>query len=208
MFLTTSNSHRLKQCNAVTIKQRLINEKTINRLCQDLEHQDWNEVYSFDDVQNAYDHFYTILYRLFDKNILLVKPRRNLHNRGQKALWITKGILKSRKTKNILYKKFIKKPTKENESIYKAYRNKFNKVKNAAKKCYYNKEFNEHKGNLRYQWKLINEVINKNKLKPELQDCFVQNETLISDSTEISNKFNEYFVNVGPNLARKYQELM
>ena len=202
VFLTTSNSLRLKRCNAVTIKQRLINEKTINRLCQDLEHQDWNEVYSFDDVQNAYDHFYTILYRLFDKNIPLVKPRSNLHDRGQKALWITKGILKSRKTKNILYKKF-KKPIKENESIYKAYRNKFNKVKNAAKKCYYNKEFNEHKGNLRYQWKLINEVINKNQLKPELQDCFVQNETLISDPTEISNKFNEYFVNVGPNLASK-----
>ena len=27
VFLTTSNSHRLKRCNAVTIKQRLINEK-------------------------------------------------------------------------------------------------------------------------------------------------------------------------------------
>ena len=48
-------------------------KKTINRLCQDFEHQDWNEVYSFDDVQNAYDHFYTNLYRLFDKNIPLVK---------------------------------------------------------------------------------------------------------------------------------------
>ena len=43
---------------------------------------------------------------------------------------------------------------------------------------------------------MLIQLINKNKLKPELQDCFVQNETLISDPTEISNKFNEYFVNV------------
>ena len=178
VFLTTSNSHRSKHCNAVNIKQRLINDKTINCLCQDLKHQDWKEVYSLDDVQYAYDHFYSNLYRLFGKNIPLVKPKSKLYDHGQKVPWITKGIRKSRRTKNVLYKKFIKKPTKENESIYKTYRNKFNKVKNVAKKNYYNKEFNEHKGNLRYLWKLINEVINKGKSKPELQDCFVENETL------------------------------
>ena len=85
----------------------------------------------------------------------------------------------------MLYKKFIKNPNERNESTYKIYRNKFNKVKNLAKKYYYNKEFNEHKGNLRHLWKLINEVINKSKLKPELPDCFLGNETLITDRTEI-----------------------
>ena len=56
---------------------------------------------------------------------------------------------------------------------------------------------------MRYSWKLINEVINKSNLKPELPDCFKRNESLITDPTEISNNFNEYFVNVGPNLAAK-----
>ena len=46
-------------------------------------------------------------------------------------------------------------------------------------------------------------MINKSKLKPELPDCFLGNETLITDLTEISNKFHEYFVNVGPKLASK-----
>ena len=81
------------------------------------------------------------------------KNKRNTSN--QKIPWVTKGILKSRKTKNKLYKKFIKNPNERNELIYKTYRNKFNKIKNAAKKYYYNKEFNEHKGNLKYSWKLI-----------------------------------------------------
>ena len=31
----------------------------------------------------------------------------------------------------------------------------------------------------------------------------MRNESLITDPTEISNNFNEYFVNVGPNLAAK-----
>ena len=56
---------------------------------------------------------------------------------------------------------------------------------------------------MRYLWKLINEVINRNKLKSELPDHFKENETVITDPAEISNKFNEYFINVGPNLASK-----
>lgn len=39
----------------------------------------------------------------------------------------------------------------------------------------------------------------------ELPDNFKQNETLISDPVEISNKFNEYFINVGPKLADRIQ---
>ena len=49
---------------------------------------------------------------------------------------------------------------------------------------------------MRYLWKLINEVINRNKLTSKLPDHF-------KDPTEISNKFNEYFISVGPNLASK-----
>ena len=37
----------------------------------------------------------------------------------------------------------------------------------------------------------------------ELSDYFKVNETVISDSVEISNTFNEYFINVGPKLAEK-----
>ena len=39
----------------------------------------------------------------------------------------------------------------------------------------------------------------------ELSDYFKVNETVISDPVEISNKFNEYFINVGPKLAEKIQ---
>jgi len=48
-----------------------------------------------------------------------------------------------------------------------------------------------------------NKWSNKQEQKPELPDHFKENETLITDPTEISNKSNEYFINVGPNLATK-----
>ena len=187
------------------IRHRLINNKTVDRLRQDLEIEDWNDIYIITDPQEAYNYFYSKMFKLCEKNIPLLKTKKKRYTDNKKIPWVTKGILKSRKSKNMLYKKFIKNPNERNESIYKTYRNKFNKIKKAAKKCYYNKEFEEHKGNLKYPWKLIKEVINKNKVKMQLSDYFNENETIISDPVEISNKFNEYLINVGPKLAERIQ---
>ena len=40
----------------------------------------------------------------------------------------------------------------------------------------------------------------------ELPDNIKENESLITNKIQISNKFNEYFVNVGPNLANKIKD--
>ena len=204
VFQITSSIKKVNDTHC-EIKHRVMNKKTIHRLRQDLEIEDWSDIYDKTDPQEAYNNFYNKLFKLYEINIPLKKSKNKNNAANPKIPWVTKGILKSRKTKNKLYKKFIKNPNEKNESIYKTYRNKFNKIKNAAKKYYYSKEFNEHKGNLRYSWKLIKEVINKNKVKMELPDNFKQNETLISDPVEISNKFNEYFINVGPKLADRIQ---
>ena len=37
----------------------------------------------------------------------------------------------------------------------------------------------------------------------ELPDYFKENENIINDETEICNKFNEYFIHVGPKLSEK-----
>ena len=120
--------------------------------------------------------------------------------------WVTTGILASRTVKNKLYKKFIKNPTDTSKKSYKVYRNKFNKIKRIAKKVYYSNKLNELKGNLRLTWKLINEIINKNKSRSELPSDFLKEDNMISDPLEIANYLNEYFVNIGPNLAKKIPE--
>jgi hypothetical protein len=57
-------------------------------------------------------------------------------------------------------------------------------------------------------WKTLNEIMNRNKVKKELPEEFVGNNPseLIKDPLNIANKFNEYFVNVGPELAKKITE--
>ena len=116
VFLKTINLQRFKHHNAIDTKSRFLNDKTINHLCQDLENIDWKNAYSQSDAQVAYKHFYSKLYGLFDKNIPLIKPCSK--NPGEKIPWITKGILKSSITKNMLYEKFMNNPTERNKSIY------------------------------------------------------------------------------------------
>jgi transcription termination factor NusB len=57
-------------------------------------------------------------------------------------------------------------------------------------------------------WKTLNQIMNKHEKNRSLPKEFTANnsEGKISDPQTIANKFNEYFVNVGPNIAKKLQK--
>ena len=77
--------------------------------------------------------------------------------------WITKGLIKSCHRKSVLYKKFRKKPSKRNENKYIAYRNKLNTLLRMTERNYYRNKLNSFAGDLCQTWKLLNEILNKNK---------------------------------------------
>ena len=62
--------------------------------------------------------------------------------------------------------------------------------------------FNQHKNNLRKTWGIIKEVINKKKTKPTANKFVIIN-TIVTDTKVISDSFNNFYVNVGPDLAKK-----
>ena len=92
-------------------------------------------------------------------------------------------------------------PSPNNVLIYKKYRNKLHHLIRIAKKNYYKDKFTEAHKNVKQTWNLINEVINKRKSRVDLPKSFNQEGIEISDPAKIAGNFNEYFVNVGPNLA-------
>ena len=104
--------------------------------------------------------------------------------------------------KNYLYKKVLKNPTLQNKSNYTTYKNKLNHLIKASKKQYFSSKFEKNKGNIKGTWKVINSVLNKGNHKPN-PSYFVQDGASIEGNKEISEAFNEYFVNIGASLARK-----
>ena len=105
----------------------------------------WDELSECKDTDCAYRCFldkYTTIYndcfplkKVKVKNVTLSKP------------WITKGILKSVRKKNLLYKRFLANSTPYREKLYKSYKNKLTHSLRVAKRLYYNKKLDEYKSN-------------------------------------------------------------
>ena len=60
----------------------------------------------------------------------------------------------------------------------------------------------KQKANVKETWKILNEVIHKRKNKPTYPEYFIKNNKIISKKKDIANGFNNFFTNVGVNLAK------
>ena len=117
--------------------------------------------------------------------------------------WMTKGLLKSIKKKNNLYRKYLRKPTCENNTIYKNYKNKLNHSIRIAKRLYFENKLRNSTSNIKQTWQILNEVTNRKKSRNNFPSMFSCDNQDFSDPTAIANRFCEYFTNIGFNLAKE-----
>ena len=122
--------------------------------------------------------------------------------------WITRGIVTACKKKNVLYRKFLKLRTMEAENKYKVYKNKLTSIMRQSKKEYYHKLLEQNKNNTQGIWKVLNNIIKKGGARVEMPNYFVKdNNMTVNKTIDIANEFNDFFVNVGNNLANEIVEL-
>ena len=125
---------------------------------------------------------------------MTLKKYQSKNTKRDNKLWISRGLIKSSKTKEKLYKKFIKNPTKNNEQIYKKYRNKLNHLIRIAKKNYYCKKFSQAQNDIKSTWNTINQLLDKQKSKNFLPRSFLNDDNVeINDQNLIANNFNDFF---------------
>jgi hypothetical protein len=180
--------------------KRNITNTTIASFETELYQMNWNDVLNKSSANESYDVFINKFTNLYDKHF--PKVRKKINKRKESKPWITAGIIKSIKTRNKLYIKFIKNPCELNKTNYVKYRNKLTSLIKVSCKTYYSSKFNEYKYNIKHTWQTINSVIGKNS-KPKSPSYFLDGTNKISDPGLISNKFNSFFANVGPELASK-----
>ena len=76
--------------------------------------------------------------------------------------------------------------------------------KRKAQQLHYGKLFSDCKTDLKTTWKLIREVTCSRKLqRDKLPEFFRQEGNIFTSPQDIANNFNQYFSQVGPNLAAK-----
>ena len=138
------------------------------------------------------------------KHFYINFPKQTIRSKyNNRKTWLTQGLKESIKTKNKLYKKHLKVKTLANEVKYKNYRNKLHHVLKRAEKIHYSELLSNCQDNMKKTWQIMKDIVNKNKTK-QLQTKFkLSNGNYTTDGSVISNKFNDFFINVGPTLAAK-----
>ena len=71
-----------------------------------------------------------------------------------------------------------------------------------AEKNYYTNKLLEVKDNVAKTWKVMNEMMGRGPTCNAIAQI-KSNDAIIDEPEEMANKFNEFFVNVGPDLAKK-----
>ena len=161
---------------------------------------DWSEMYSQSDTQEAFSVFHKAFVRLYDKHFPGRKVELKYNNRKP---WLTSALKESIRRKNNLYYQYRKIKSCYYEGQYKSYRNKLTKLLKCAEKKHYAELLESNKSNLKKTWSILKSIVNKKKTQKIITKFKLSDNTVITDSYNISENFNDFFVNIGHGLAKR-----
>ena len=200
------NAIHLNKRNKEIIDTREFNNANINVFKQAINEISWPSVFSDNsNPELSFSEFTETFLNAY--NISFPTKKKVIKNSidKSKSPCMTKSVLKSVRTKNKLYKAYLLNNSKKNQNLYKKYKNKLNHVIKASKKMYYEEQLIKYKHDTKMIWKTLSNILNKKTKKTNLPKQFADNtsSSTIHVPIKIENKFNDYFVNIGPNLAKK-----
>ena len=170
VFCISVKNNEVENQHYTTIRQ--YTEDNISKFCSNIQTVGWDSVTTCTDCQSAYSEFYKTFITLCDKHFPPVKIKTTYRNRKS---WLTVGLKKSIKIKNKLFLKSRKTPTSNNIINYKKYRNKLNSLLRQSERDYYDSLLSENKQDLKKNWNVIKQVINKKKSTQICQNFKINN---------------------------------
>ena len=179
--------------------RRDISYANINKFREMLYEYDWGLLHLSTNANDAYSIFNHIFCKMYNEAFPKIKVFEN--QKSLKPPWMTRGLMLSSKRKQRLYEKFLKRRTYHNEQKYKNFKSYFEKTKENSKKLYYQRLLSKHKSDARKTWNVIKNVIGKSRENMKFPTKININGSEKFLKSEIIDEFNNFFVNVGPNLA-------
>ena len=179
------------------LSKRCFSDSNVIKFVDMLSDIDWTYVLECSDAQTSFSLFHIKLCESFNMCFPIENIKLNYKN---KKHWLTKNLKHCISVKNKLYVRFKKHPNLVNEQKYKTYRNKLNCIIRKEERKHYESLFEKYKHDLKRKWSILKEVINSKK-KVSYPKQFKLNKTLCDNKQDIANAFNQYFVNIGANLA-------
>ena len=158
----------------------------------------WSEVVDCHDPQECYTMFFKKISTVYEASFPLRKYETSYKSRKP---WITEGIKIAIRKKNDLWVKSKKYTSNHLKFQYNSYKKYLQRICRKAEKDYYDNLFQDNKNDIVKSWKIIRSIIN-NKKNSNRNEIFHIENVDVTDKQTIANKFNEFYVNIGPTLAR------
>ena len=157
---------------------------------------DFSNVLNTECPDEAYTKFLTVYEELY--NIAFPATNKKINRKlVKREPWITKGLIKSSKTKSKLFLKKLKNPSDHNVLKYETYNKLYNKLLRIAKKTHYDHALHDYRTDIKQTWKILKEIIHKKNDKSSLPDSFTINGLKTDVPKIIAEEFNRFFANIG-----------
>ena len=180
-------------------EQRNYSAKNLKRFVELCSLTNWNTIMDIMDMQSAYTKFNNLLRENFLHSFpFKIKENKTIYK--NKYPWIGPDLQKEIKLKNKLYRKSIMYPTQINIKKYKVLKRQVKCKINRSKRLYYNATLCDSQKKTKDYWKYIKELIGT-PITIKYPEYFNDENRIISDKEEIADKFNNFFISIGPNLA-------
>ena len=200
IFCAFNNLELKLQPQLNNIKTRNLTQTNINKFVDACNNTDWTPTLSENDCQIAYTNFHTKLSSLYNTCFPIKESHPPTLYKLRKP-WLSIALKTSIKKKNKLFLKYQKYPTEINRIIYKTYQRHLQKLLKETEKKHYADLLEQHKNNMKKTWIVIKEAIGIDKQRIMGKNFNINGNT-VNDPPVIANAFNEYFANVGTELAK------
>ena len=192
------NSAKPNKSTTEFIHKRIYSTKNFEKYKEMITNVDWvNPILASNDPQEAFTLLHTTICKYH--NICFPLQKIKLGYKTRKP-WLTQELKNMIKIKNKLCYKSKTNP--DMESTYKKFRNSVNNKLHKAERNHFHELLLKNKNNLSKSWKVIKEVINKNKKVNLMPEKFLINDKEIYNKQEIADAFNKFYVNIGPNICK------
>ena len=207
-FVCLKSITQQKTSNPKYVKCKINKPEAINNFLEELHdidlYEKLNHTLELDPNEN-YDTLINHITTVKDKHLpnRFVKFNKHKHKGNQ---WITYGIIKSlaSRDKKLYNLKKLNHDSpeylalKQNISVYNSILKK--QIREAKIKYYY-ETFEKYKTDIKNTWKTISQILCKSsKNSNPIKELKIGNK-ITTNMTDICNNFNNFFVNIGPNLA-------
>jgi len=200
------NLHYNKKNKIGIPKEKTISKIDFNKLDSLLSSEKWTNVFNSQNPIYATNSFVNT----FNTHLKSCTTKIKLKKKEIKLTpWITHGIMRSIRKRDNLKKRILRtlQPSDNQISHFKTYRNVLTKCIKTAKYNYYKQKINNSGNNYKNIWNCINEVSGYRQRKYNKIQCLKINNQNISDPSEIAEQFNDHFINIGIEMAKKIVNL-